>query len=215
MDIRFGPFTVDPSARQLRHGSQPVHLSPKAFDLLLLLLQRRPEAVSKADIHGQLWSDTFVADINLAVLIAEIRSALGEDARHSRFVRTVHRHGYAFGGTALDVERSRDTSSNGVSYWLAWDAERAALHAGENLVGRDPSADVFIDAAGVSRRHAMIVVIDDEAIIHDLSSKNGTYVDDIRVTSSVLLIDGAAIRLGPAQLRFRRLAGGASTQTVV
>jgi DNA-binding winged helix-turn-helix (wHTH) protein len=106
VDIRFGRFTLDERARQLLRGTQPVHLSPKAFDLLALLVRRRPEAIAKAEIHERLWPDTFVSDINLAVLIAEIRAALGEVARHPRFVRTVHRFGYAFSGTVAEVEPS-------------------------------------------------------------------------------------------------------------
>src|SRR5258707_1069836 len=86
VEISFGPFTLDERARQLRRGTQPVHLSPKAFDLLALLVRRRPEAISKSEVHEQLWRDIFVADVNLAVLIAEIRTALDDDARHPRFV---------------------------------------------------------------------------------------------------------------------------------
>lgn len=214
MAIRFGPFTFDERARQLLRGAQPVHLSPKAFDLLALLAQRRPEALAKAEIHERLWHDTFVSDVNLAVLVAEIRAALGEDARHPQFVRTVHRFGYAFSGTVDEVERFRASASVLATCWLAWGTERAPLIRGENLVGRDPAVDVRIDAVGVSRRHAMIVVADDEVTLHDLSSKNGTYIDDIRVTSPVPLTDGAEIRLGPAPVRFRRHAVVTSTQTL-
>lgn len=212
--MRFGPFTLDERARQLLRGTQPVHLSPKAFDLLAMLMQRRPEALAKAEIHERLWHDTFVSDVNLAVLVAEIRAALGEDARHSRFVRTVHCFGYAFSGTVDDVERFRALPSGVATCWLTWGRERAPLVRGENLVGRDPAADVRIDAVGVSRRHAMIVVADDEVTLHDLSSKNGTYIDDIRVTSPVPLTDGAEIRVGPAPACFRRHAVVASTQTL-
>ena len=214
VSVRFGLFTLDGRARQLLRGTQPVHLSPKAFDLLALLVQRRPEAIAKAEVHERLWPDTFVADVNLAVLVAEIRTALGEDARHPRFVRTVHRFGYAFSGKADDVGPSRASVSSVATCWLAWGTERAPLIDGENLVGRDPAADVRIDAVGVSRRHAIILVAGDEATLHDLSSKNGTYVDDVRVTSPVPLTDGTEMRLGAALVCFRRLAGVTSTQTL-
>jgi pSer/pThr/pTyr-binding forkhead associated (FHA) protein len=88
------------------------------------------------------------------------------------------------------------------------------LSSGENLVGRDPAADVRVDAVGVSRRHAMIVVGDHEVTLHDLSSKNGTYVDDVRVTSPMTLTDGIEVRFGPAVACFRRAAGMTSTQTL-
>lgn len=214
MDIRFGPFTLDERARQLRRGTQPVHLSPKAFDLLVLLVDRRPEAISKAEAHERLWRDTFVSDVNLAVLIAEIRTALEDDARHPQFVRTVQRFGYAFSGAVAEVKRPRAPALGNAMCWLAWGAERAALSNGENLVGRDPAADVRVDAVGVSRRHAMIVVGDHEVTLHDLSSKNGTYIGDVRVTSPMTLTDGTEIRLGPANVCFRQAVGMTSTQTL-
>ena len=214
MDIRFGPFTLDERARQLRRGTQPVHLSPKAFDLLVLLVGRRPEAISKREVHERLWRDTFVSDVNLAVLIAEIRTALDDDARRPQFIRTVQRFGYAFSGVVAEVTRPRAPGLGDAMCWLAWGAERAALSNGENLVGRDPAADVRIDAVGVSRRHAMLVVSHHEVTLHDLSSKNGTYVDDIRVTSPTTLSDGIEVRFGPAVVCFRQAAGMTSTQTL-
>jgi DNA-binding winged helix-turn-helix (wHTH) protein len=215
VDIRFGRFTLEGRARQLLRGTQPVHLSPKAFDLLALLVGRRPDAIAKAEIHERLWPDTFVSDINLAVLVAEIRAALGEVARHPRFVRTVHRFGYAFSGTVAEVERSRASVTDLAAYCLAWGTERAPLIGGENLVGRDSAADVRIDAVSVSRRHAMIVVADDEVTLQDLSSKNGTFIDDLRVTSPMPLTDGTQVRFGRVVVCFRRLVVGASTETSV
>jgi len=212
--LRFGPFTLDEPARQLLRGEQPIHLSPKAFELLALLVHRRPEALTKAEIHERLWQGTFVSDVSLAVLVAEIRAALGDDARHPQFVRTVHRFGYAFSGTVSGIERSRASGSGLTTCYLTWGAERAGLMHGENLLGRGPAADVRIDAVGVSRRHAMIVVADDVATLHDLPSKNGTYIDDVRVTSPVLLAVGAEMRLGPVLVRFHRSPALTSTQTL-
>ena len=212
--LRFGRFTLDERARQLRRGTQPVRLSPKAFDLLALLVHRRPEALAKTEIHERLWQGTFVSDVSLAVLIAEIRAGLGEDARHPQFVRTVHRFGYAFSGTVSEIDRSRASRACLTPCWLTWGSERAGLIHGENLLGRDPAADVRIDAVGVSRRHAMIVVADDAATLHDLPSKNGTYIDDVQVTSPVLLADGAEMRLGLALVCFHRSSAVTSTQTL-
>jgi DNA-binding winged helix-turn-helix (wHTH) protein len=213
MQIRFGPFTLDDRARQILRDAHPLHLSPKAFDLLTLLAQRRPDAIAKAEIHQRLWPDTFVSDINVAVLIAEIRTALNEDARHPAFVRTVHRFGYAFCGTAVTVQMPK-RSAAAPACWVAWGKERAALAEGENTIGRDPAADIRIDAVGVSRRHAMVVLHDAEAILHDLASKNGTYVNGARLTSPVPLSDGAEFSVGPARVYFHRLAEVNSTQTI-
>ena len=116
MAITFGPFTLDDSARQLCRGGEAIHLSPKAFDLLILLAQRRPQAISKSSLLDALWQDTFVTEGNLAVLIKEIRDALGDNAQRPTFVRTVQRFGYAFYGTAVAAatfQRQRPAGSPG------------------------------------------------------------------------------------------------------
>ena len=75
-------------------------LTPKAFLLLELLLDRRPEAVAKAELLERLWPETFVSDAGLHNLVAEIRAALGDAPRAARYIRTVPRYGYAFHGDA-------------------------------------------------------------------------------------------------------------------
>jgi DNA-binding winged helix-turn-helix (wHTH) protein len=212
VSLRFGPFTLNQGPRQLLRGTELVHLSHKAFDLLTLLIERRPDAVSKAEAHSVVWPDTFVSDVNLAVLIAEVREALEDDARRPHFIRTVHRFGYAF--CAPVTEARRQAASVLSSYWLAWGSERVALNSGDNLIGRDPAADVRIDAIGVSRRHATICVADDSVTLRDLSSKNGTYVGDRRVTSSIIVSNGAEIRLGPVTAWLRCEGATTSTQTL-
>ena len=100
MNVRFGEFTLDTESRQLRQGDLERHLSPKGFELLRLLIESRPRALSKAELHERLWPATFVSEATLSSLVAEVREALGEQARGGRFVRTVHRFGYAFKGDA-------------------------------------------------------------------------------------------------------------------
>src|ERR1700674_313137 len=96
---RFGPFTFDSRPRRLLRDGREVHVSPKAFDLLLLLVDNRSRAMSKADLLKHLWPSTFVLETNLAGLIAEVRRALGDAADEPRFVRTMHRFGYCFIGS--------------------------------------------------------------------------------------------------------------------
>jgi len=207
--VIFGPFTLDDAARQLCRGAEPIHLSPKAFDLLTLLVDRRPEAISKSDILDMLWRDTFVSEGNLAVLIKEIRDALGDSAQQPAFIRTVQRFGYAFVGDAQAGGTPRAITPCS----LTWGTQRAALLAGENILGRDPASDVCVDVVGVSRRHAMITVAGEQATLTDLGSKNGTFADDARVTTPSALADDVEIRLGPVPIRFRRSPQIGSTQT--
>jgi DNA-binding winged helix-turn-helix (wHTH) protein/tetratricopeptide (TPR) repeat protein len=98
MRVRFSDLTLDSEARELRRGRDPVHLSPKAFRLLEVLIDERPAAVSKERLFEIVWPQTFVAESNLASLVKEIRTALRDDARNPKLIRTVFGHGYAFGG---------------------------------------------------------------------------------------------------------------------
>ena len=75
MKVTFGRFTLDCGARSLFRETQWCICRPNAFDLLTLLVDRAPQAVSTPNIHAHLWPGTFVSDVNLAVLIAELRSA--------------------------------------------------------------------------------------------------------------------------------------------
>src|SRR5687767_9913079 len=85
---RFDGFTLDAKTRQLRQGDRELHLSPKAFDLLALLLAHRPGVVSKETLRDRLWGTTTVVDANLNNLVSEIRSALGDDPNQPRYLRT-------------------------------------------------------------------------------------------------------------------------------
>src|SRR6058998_4110806 len=98
--ISFGEFTLDTESREFFRDGQPVHISPKAFLLLEALLERRPAAVPKSALKDRLWPSSHVSEASLASLVAELRSALADDAREPRFIRTVHTYGYAFCGTA-------------------------------------------------------------------------------------------------------------------
>ena len=102
MRVAFGPFTFDAASRELAQAGRRLHLSPKAFDVLHVLLERRPAVVTKAELHERVWSGAFVVDANLSVAIAEIRQALG-GSKDGQFIRTVHRVGYAFCAQATAV----------------------------------------------------------------------------------------------------------------
>src|SRR5262245_33842482 len=96
MKVSFGDFVLDLDSRELRRGGEPVRLTPKAFQLLEILVTNRPKALPKADLHDRLWPDTFVVEKNLANLVSEIRLVLGDSPSAPAFIRTVPRYGYAF-----------------------------------------------------------------------------------------------------------------------
>jgi DNA-binding winged helix-turn-helix (wHTH) protein len=189
---RFGDFVLDLSQRQLLRDRQGVHLTPKAFELLSLLLERAPAAISKDEIVRAVWAGGDVTDASLTNVVAEIRAALGDDARQSRFVRTVQAFGYAF---CADVVRETPDAASGACY-LVVTGRRLALAAGASVVGRDPAAEVFLDHTSVSRRHARVLLSTDGATIEDLGSRNGTFVNGRPVKGPVPLGDGDVITLG-------------------
>src|SRR5437762_12366202 len=96
MRLQFDDLTFDPDTRQVWAGGKEARLSPKAFDLLALLIARRPKAVSKADIRAHLWPGTYVSESNLPSLISEIRDAIADHRRKPGLLRTLHGFGYAF-----------------------------------------------------------------------------------------------------------------------
>jgi TolB-like protein/DNA-binding winged helix-turn-helix (wHTH) protein/Tfp pilus assembly protein PilF len=110
MQVSFGEFVLDFDSRELRRGPEPVRLSPKALQLLQILVNERPKALSKADLQDRLWPDTFVVEKNLANLISEIREALGEDRLEPRFIRTVPRYGYAFREASTQADESKSAA---------------------------------------------------------------------------------------------------------
>jgi eukaryotic-like serine/threonine-protein kinase len=94
--LEFGPFRIDLEQRLLLRGELPIPLSPKAFDLLLVLTQRDGQVVVKDDLMKLLWPDTFVEESNLAQHIFQLRKALGERAQDSSYIVTVPGRGYRF-----------------------------------------------------------------------------------------------------------------------
>lgn len=212
MRIAFGRFTFDSDTRELLEDGRRLHVSPKAFDLLRVLLERRPNVVSKTELHDKVWPGAFVGDANLSVVIAEIRQVLGDDSKDGRFIRTVHRVGYAFSGQVLETAPG-PAVERGYRCWLVWNDRRLPLSEGEYILGRDPRCTLHIDASGVSRRHARLVVGAESATIEDLGSSNGTFVQGRAITSEQALADGDAIELGAATLSFRAWADDAAAKT--
>jgi len=214
MRLAFGDCVFDSGTHEVFRGDRPSRLSPKAFALLELLIARRPNAVSKEEVHEQLWPGTFVSDASLANLVAELRDALNDDAQQPRFIRTVHRFGYAFrADVTAEPERPAVRPLRGVVCRLVWAGCEIYLQPGVNLVGREPEAAVWIDASAVSRRHARIVVDSDGATLEDLGSKNGTKLQGKRIRSVAQLADRDAIAIGPASMVFRVYRQTGSTET--
>ena len=213
VSYRFEPFILDYGTRQLLRDGDEIHLSPKAFELLAILLDNRPRAVSKAELQERLWPSTFVEEANLAGLVAEIRRALRDSATRPVFLRTVYRFGYRFVGEVMESGAATPAAPPGPRPCVVFENRHAVLLEGANIIGRAPDATIQCDATGVSRHHARILVSKGEVTLEDLGSKNGTYLQRERITSA-RLSDGDEIRLGTARLTFRVKAPLGPTETV-
>ncbi len=211
MTVRFGGFELDSATRQLTRGGGEVHVTPKAFDLLALLADEAPRVVTKAELHERLWPGTFVSDATLVGLVKELRRALDDRDAQTPIIRTAHGVGYAM-AAPVTRESIRRTPT---SHWVVVGGRRVALNVGPNVIGRDPAAAVCLDGAGVSRRHAQIVIGEHRAVLEDLGSKNGTTIGGDLVRGKVSLRDGDQIHVGPVLVLYHASASGISTETVV
>jgi DNA-binding winged helix-turn-helix (wHTH) protein len=214
MILRFAAFALDTEQRRLMRGGADVHLTPKAFNLLALLVAEAPRVVPKAELHERIWPGTFVTDATLASIVKEIRRALDEGEGAASRIRTAHGVGYAFASAIVPgTQAAQRPPVSATSHWIDERGRSVMLWPGENMIGREPSSAVSIDLAGVSRRHARILVTRDGATIEDLGSKNGTRIGEQVLTGVVHLHDGDQIHVGPAILVYRISAVGLSTAT--
>jgi hypothetical protein len=211
---RFAQFTIDSETRQLLAGGREIHLSPKAFDLLCALIENAPKVVDKGNLHARIWPNTYVVDANLNILIGEIRRALGDSAQDSKFIRTVHGVGYAFCGAAADLPPLR-AGAQALFCWVVWNRKTWQLSEGDNTIGRDPRSDIWLDAPGVSRRHAVIRVDgrNRRVTVKDLGSTNGTFVRRASVDAAVALTDGDVVQVGTVDLTVRLWAADQAPAT--
>ena len=203
-----GAFAFDAERRQLIGGGGAVALSTKEFELLSLLVARRPCAVSKDEIQDALWPRTIVAETSVTTLVKELRTKLGQAGRGGP-IRTVHGFGYALeddGAATAQVPTPR----------LLRGTAEIRLASPELILGREPGLPGTIDDASVSRRHAHLTWDGTAVVLTDLGSKNGTFVKGVRVSEPVALEDGDEIRLGLVSFVYRapRAAGDTNTKTV-
>lgn len=204
MRVDFDRFTFDSQRRELLDAGHPVHLGPKAFRALEVLIEERPRAIGKQELIDRIWDDTVVDESNLAGLINELRTALADRARKSRFIRTVHGFGYAFCAAAPAESTA----------FVVFQRKPIQLHEGANVLGRDASADIQIDHETVSRKHAVITIDGSSATIEDLASKNGTFIDSVKLEGTTPLREGQSFVLGDASITFRTKPSTGSTVSV-
>jgi DNA-binding winged helix-turn-helix (wHTH) protein len=213
----FGDCILDSDTRQVYRGGRPAHLGPKAYELLQVLLAARPRVLSKIEIFGRVWPETTVSESSLSTIVAELRDALGDAARESRYIRTVYGYGYAFAARVTPLTAAPDpVASPPLSCCrLLWGEASVDVSEGTHLIGRAPEALITIDDPSVSRNHARISVCDGAVTLEDLGSRNGTWRNGQRLAAVALLVDGDIIGVGPVRLRVSLTTGLGATTLIV
>jgi len=206
MRVSFPPFLVDTATRQLLRDGEELPLPPKAFQLLALLIERRPQAISQKELYDHLWPDSYVGSGSLHSLVHQLRSALDDHQR--RIIRTAYGFGFLF-AAGVTEERSLRRQR----FALVVEGRRFELTDGENIIGRSDDAAVVLDHWSVSRHHARLLIAGDDTTVEDLDSKNGTYLNGQRIESATAVRAGDDIRFGRVRASLRRKGTAASTGT--
>jgi len=206
MRASFPPFLVDTGTRQLLRDGEEVPLPQKAFQLLALLIERRPRAISQKELYDHLWPDSYVGAGSLHSLVHQLRAALDDDRR--KIIRTAYGFGFSF---AAKVTEERGPKRQ--QFALIVERRRIDLTDGENIVGRSKDAAVMIDHWSVSRHHARLRIAGDDTTVEDLDSKNGTFVNGQRIESATAVLTGDEILFGRVRATFKTVETDASTRT--
>jgi hypothetical protein len=178
------------------------------FELLQLLIERRPAVVTNNELDELLWPTVYVARTSLTRLVSELRTVLGDTPRDSRIIRTAYKTGYAF---CADVICTPSVVVPPATLELVWKKHILPLTEGEHVAGRDSECSLTIDSRTVSRQHARITVLASAVTIEDLASTNGTRINGARVSAATRLAAGDEVSLGGETLQVRLRNGAGMT----
>jgi len=184
------------------------------MDVLTVLALAAGKLVSKRDLIDAVWRTEFVSDHALTQVIAELRAALGDDAGNPSFIENIPRRGYRLvEDVILIAESVTPAGSVSLPFKLQTDDRDHPLVQGVNVIGRTGDADICVDQTEVSRCHAKITIQGTTAIIEDLGSKNGTYVNGRQLDGPTTLNNSDEIWIGRSVARMRFLIEGEPTKT--
>ena len=206
----FGPFRLDIRAGELRRNDERVSLTPKVFQLLLLLVENPGTLITKREFLDKIWGETNVEEGSVTRAITSLRSALSDKASRPEYVQTVPRRGYRFVAT---VQRAAGDFPSKSSFQVVVGERRYPLKEGENVLGRAADCEVPLELASISRHHAVITVDGNRMTLRDLRSKNGTFIGGRRIDGTVDVSDCRQIRLGSVTLIVISASGDPSTLT--
>jgi DNA-binding winged helix-turn-helix (wHTH) protein len=208
VSYRFGPFELDTRAGELRRNDERVAVTPKVFQLLLMLVENPGTLITKREFLDKIWGETNVEEGSVTRAITRLRSALNDNASRPEYVETVPRRGYRF---VAAVQRTDQAAKS--SFQLVVGERRYPLKEGQNVVGRADDCEVSLELPSISRHHAVITVDGNRITLRDLRSKNGTFIAGRRIDGTVDVSDCRQIRLGSVTLVVLSAAGDPSTLT--
>lgn len=212
--FHLGDWKVEPTLGRISRNGRYVRLRPRAMDVLVTLALAAGELVSKRNLIDAVWRTEFVSDHALTQVIAEIRAALGDDARKPEFIQNIPRRGYRLVADVNLVSKAGELANKALlPFRLQGDDVDHPLVQGQNVIGRATDADIYINRTEVSRCHAKVVVQGSTASIEDLGSKNGTYLNGRILEEPTTLSNGDEIWIGRRVARLRFLIEGEPTQT--
>ena len=209
MRLSFGDCTLDLSERRLWRGGAVVPLEPKMYQLLEILIKRRPAVIPNEELDELLWPHVYVARTSLTRLVSALRALLGDESRDSHIIRTSYKTGYAFCAKATDSAAAEAApaaplGARSDAVHLVWNERIIPLGEGEFVAGRGEECSVVIDASTVSRRHAKIIIRAGSITIQDLESTNGTRVNGMPITVPTAIANGNTVELGSEVLVVKR-----------
>src|SRR6516225_4230499 len=123
----FGPFRLDPAERSLLRDGKPVPLTPKAFELLVLLVENRGHLLKKDELIERVWPNTFVEEANLVQNVSVLRKALDDKNGGAQYIETVPKGGYRFTAAVVDHTPAAGVESHAVEPLRSRFASRVAL----------------------------------------------------------------------------------------
>jgi len=131
----FGPFQLDPPERLLLCDGQTIPMPPRAFDLLVLLVERRGHLVEKEELLRTVWHGSFVEEGNLSVAVSVLRKALNDDRGQHKYIETVSKRGYRF---VADVRQVGEADPDPARLQSAEPSSTAELPVQEGLTAAAP-----------------------------------------------------------------------------
>lgn len=149
----FGPFRLEPDEHLFLRGDKPQPLAPKAFELLVFLVQHRGRLLTKSQIMQAVWPDSFVEEANLTVWISVLRKTLGEGEEGQQYIETIPKKGYRFtaevraGSTPeqMGEQTGGATATDEIS--SAADRSAGSVGTATNLPEVETSGDSHLDSA--------------------------------------------------------------------